>query len=64
MKLLKIIICSVLFVGYAGSLVAQTENKEIRKEVKLMEENGVKTLIVITTENGKTHTQTDRKSVV
>ena len=58
MKLIKMIICSFLLVGCAGSLAAQTENKEIRKEVKLTEDNGVKTLIIITTENGKTHTQT------
>ena len=58
MKLIQIIICSFLLIGCAANLAAQTEKKEIRKEVKLTEENGVKTLIIVTTENGKTHTQT------
>ena len=54
-----ITLCSLLFfVLISAQSYAQSEQKEIRKEVKLTEENGVKTLIIITTENGKTNTQT------
>lgn len=38
---------------------AQTEKQqEIRKEIKVTQENGVTTLIILTTENGKTRTET------
>ena len=42
-----------------NSANAQTEKKqEIRKEVKVEEENGIKVMTIVTTENGKTKTET------
>ena len=46
-----------------NSANAQTEKKqEIRKEVKVTEENGGKVMTIVTTENGKTKTETYKGS--
>ena len=57
----KIAVTLSLFAfGFAFNQVnAQTEKKqEIRKEVKVTEENGEKVMTIVTTENGKTKTET------
>ena len=44
-------ILAMILMACSGSLIAQ-ENKEIKKEVRMEDENGVKTLFITTTEKG------------
>ncbi len=58
MKKLILSIAAFALIAVSNQTIAQTEEKrEIRKEVKMEDDNGVKTLTISTTENGKTKTE-------
>ena len=56
MKKITVLLAVFAFVTVANQVSAQT-SKEVRKEVNLEEENGVKTLTITTTTDGNTSTE-------
>ena len=58
MKKLFVLIPAFFFFVFNTTYAQSNEKKEVRKEVKFTEENGEKVMIIITTENGKTTTET------
>lgn len=58
MKKIILSLAAMTLVMLSNQAQAQTEKKkEIQKEVKMVEDDGVKTLTIKTTENGKTTTE-------
>lgn len=56
MKKLTVIVAAFLIAACANETKAQT-SKEVRKEVNLEDNNGMKVLTITTTENGNTTTE-------
>ena len=58
MKKLSLSIVALALITFSNQAIAQTEEKkEIRKEIKMEDEDGVITLTITTTENGDTKTE-------
>ena len=58
MKIIIVLITALLFFAFNTTFAQSNKKKDVRKEVKFTEENGEKIMIIITTENGKTITET------
>jgi hypothetical protein len=57
MKKLTLLVAVLAFIAISNESFAQTTGKEVRKEVNLEDENGVKTLTIKTTTDGNTTTE-------
>lgn len=58
MKYTTLAILMLCFLFQSNVQAQTTEKQEIKKEIKVTQENGITTLIILTTENGKTRTET------
>jgi len=57
-KIITVLSVFALAVAFNSSFAQSEKKQEIRKEVKVTEENGEMVMTIITTENGKTKTET------
>jgi hypothetical protein len=57
MKNITLCLTVFILIAVSSQANAQITTKELRKEVKVLNENGIKTLTIETTEDGKTNSE-------